>query len=198
MRRILWLLIVLIFIVVATIAEFMLCAIMLLLVLDTHSKFVLLCTVLCFAVSIWTCKNVAYVYRYTFTKIKEYFSFRFQKGKDGFEKEEYCKSKRITSDKHKKENKYMKLEATFVIENSVRKDQIDFAVKGCGDRYSEESTLAEKIRKDIEAVFSDLSGREDFNGVPTKVIIKDVRVYFDDGTICSEDNRSAPVPRGEE
>lgn len=92
----------------------------------------------------------------------------------------------------------MKLEATFVIENSVREDQIDFATESRGDRYSKESTLAEKIRQDIETVFSDLAGREDFNGVPTKVIIKDVRVYFDDGTICSEDNRSVPVPRGEE
>lgn len=92
----------------------------------------------------------------------------------------------------------MKLEATFVIENSVREDQIDFAAESCGDRCSKESTLAEKVRQDIEMVFSDLAGREDFNGVPTKVIIKDVRVYFDDGTICSEDNRSVPVPRGEE
>lgn len=102
MRRILWLLIVLIFIIVGTITEFMLCAIMLLLVLDTHSKFVLLCTVLCFAMSIWTCRNAAYVYRYTFKEVKKYFSFRFQRDKDGFEKEEYCESKRITSDKYKK------------------------------------------------------------------------------------------------
>lgn len=88
----------------------------------------------------------------------------------------------------------MKLEATFVIENSVRKDQVEFP----DDSQGLESTIAEGVRKDIETVFSDLSGREDFNGVPTKVIIKDVRVYFDDGTIYSEDNRSVPVPRGEE
>lgn len=102
MRRILWLLIVLIPITVGTIAEFILCAIMLLLVLDTHSKFVLLCTVLCFAISIWTCKDIVYVYRCTFTKIKEYFSFRFQKDKDGFEKEEYCKPEKKIADKYKK------------------------------------------------------------------------------------------------
>lgn len=102
MRRILWLLIVLIFIIVGAITEFMLCAIMLLLVLDTHSKFALLCTVFCFAISIWTCKNAAYVYRYTFKEVKEYLSFRFQKDKDGFEKEEYCKPERKTSDKYKK------------------------------------------------------------------------------------------------
>ena len=102
MRRILWLLIVLISITVGTIAEFMLCAIMLLLVLDTHSKFVLLCTVLCFATSIWTCKNAAYVYRYTFTEVKKYLSFRFQKDKHGFEKEEYCEPEKKTADKYKK------------------------------------------------------------------------------------------------
>ena len=102
MRRILWLLIVLIFIIVGTITEFMLCAIMLLLVLDTHSKFVLLCTVLCFAISIWTCKNAVYVHRYTFTEVKKYFSFRFQKDRYGFEKEEYCKPERKTSNKYKK------------------------------------------------------------------------------------------------
>ena len=102
MRRILWLLIVSIFITVGTITEFMLCAIMLLLVLDTHNKFVLLCTVLCFAISIWTCKNAAYVYQYTFKEVKEYFSFRFQKDKHGFEKEEYCKPEKKIADKYKK------------------------------------------------------------------------------------------------
>ena len=102
MRRILWLLIVLIFIIVGTITEFMLCAIMLLLVLDTHSKFVLLSTVLCFAIHIWTCKNAAYVYRYTFKEVKKYFSFRFQKDKHGFEKEDYCEPKRKASNKYKK------------------------------------------------------------------------------------------------
>ena len=102
MRRILWLLIVVIFIIVGTITEFMLCAIILLLALDTHSKFVLLCTVLCFAISIWTCKNAAYVYQYTFKEVKGYFSFRFQKDKHGFEKEDYCEPKREVSNKYKK------------------------------------------------------------------------------------------------
>lgn len=102
MRRILLLLIVLISVTVGTMAEFILCAIILLLALDTHSKFVLLCTVLCFATSIWTCKNAAYVYRYTFTEVKKYFSFRFQKDRYGFEKEEYCKPERKTADKYKK------------------------------------------------------------------------------------------------
>ena len=102
MRRILWLLIILISITAGTIAEFILCAIILLLALDTHSKFVLVCTVLCFAMSIWTCKNAAYVHRYTFTEVKKYFSFRFQKDKYGFEKEEYCKPERKTSNKYKK------------------------------------------------------------------------------------------------
>ena len=102
MRRILWLLIVSVFITVAIIAQFTLCAIMLLLVLDKHSKFVLLCTVLCFAISIWTCKNAVYVHRYTFTEVKKYFSFRFQKDRYGFEKEEYCKPERKTSNKYKK------------------------------------------------------------------------------------------------
>ena len=102
MRRILLLLIVSVFITVGTITQFILCAIMLLLVLDTHSNFVLLCTVICFAISIWTCKNAAYVYRYTFTEVKKYFSFRFQKDKYGFEKEEYCKPERKTSNKYKK------------------------------------------------------------------------------------------------
>lgn len=102
MRRILWLLIVSIFIIVATITEFILCAIVLLLALDTHSKFVLLCTVLCFATSIWTCKNAAYVYRYTFKEVKKYFSFRFQRDRYGFEKEEYCKPERGASNKYKK------------------------------------------------------------------------------------------------
>ena len=102
MRRVLLLLIVSVFITVAIIAQFTLCAIMLLLVLDKHSKFVLLCTVLCFAISIWACKNAAYVYRYTFKEVKEYFSFRFQKDEYGFEKEEYCEPKREASNKYKK------------------------------------------------------------------------------------------------
>lgn len=102
MRRILWLLIVLISITVGTISEFILCAIILLLALDTHSKFVLLCTVICFAIFIWTCKNAAYVYRYTFKEAKEYFSFRFQKDKYGFEKEEYYKPEKKTAGKYKK------------------------------------------------------------------------------------------------
>ena len=102
MRRILWLLIVSIFITVAIIAQFILCAIMLLLALDKHSEFVLSCTVLCFAISIWTCTNAAYVHRYTFKEVKKYFSFRFQKDKCGFEKEDYCKPERKTADKYKK------------------------------------------------------------------------------------------------
>ena len=102
MRRILWLLIVLIFIIVGTITEFILCAIMLLLVLDTHSKFTLLCTLFCVAISIWMSKDMVYVYRYTFKEAKEYFSFRFQKDRYGFEKEEYCKPERKTADKYKK------------------------------------------------------------------------------------------------
>ena len=72
------------------------------LVLDTHNKFTLLCIVFCFAIFIWTCKDMVYVYRCTFTKIKEYFSFRFQKDEYGFEKEEYCKPERKTADKYKK------------------------------------------------------------------------------------------------
>ena len=102
MRRVLWLLIVLIFNIVAMMAEFILCATMVLLVLDTHSKFTLLCTVFCIAISIWLCKDIVYVYLCAFTKIKEYFSFRFQKDKYGFEKEEYCKPERKTSNKYKK------------------------------------------------------------------------------------------------
>ena len=102
MRRILLSLIVLIVVTVAIITEFMLCATMLLLVLDTHSKFTLLCTVFCFAISIWMCKDMVYVYPCTFKKIKEYLSFRFQKDKDGFEKEEYCKPERKASNKYKK------------------------------------------------------------------------------------------------
>lgn len=102
MRRILFLLITLIVVTVAMITGFILCVTMLLLVLDTHNKFTLLCTVFCFAIFIWTCKDMVYVYQCTFTKIKEYFSFRFQKDKYGFEKEEYCKPERKTSNKYKK------------------------------------------------------------------------------------------------
>ena len=101
-RQILFLLITLIVVTVAMITGFMLCVTMLLLVLDTHNKFALLCTVLCFAISIWTCKNAVYVHRYTFTEVKKYFSFRFQKDRYGFEKEEYCKPERKTSNKYKK------------------------------------------------------------------------------------------------
>ena len=102
MRRILWLLITLIVVTVAMITGFVLCVTMLLLVLDTHNKFTLLCTVFCFAIFIWTCKDMVYVYQCTFTKIKECFSFRFQRDKYGFEKEEYCKPERKTSNKYKK------------------------------------------------------------------------------------------------
>ena len=102
MRRILWLLIVLIFIIVGTITEFILCATMVLLVLDTHSKFTLLCTVFCLAISIWLCKDIVYVYRCALKEAKEYFSFRFQKDKYGFEKEEYCKPEKKTAGKYKK------------------------------------------------------------------------------------------------
>lgn len=101
-RQILWLLIVSVFITVAIIAQFALCAIMVLLVLDTHSKFTLLCTVFCITISIWLCKDIVYVYRCALKEIKGYFSFRFQKDKDGFEKEEYCKPERKTSNKYKK------------------------------------------------------------------------------------------------
>lgn len=101
-RRILLSLTVLIVVTAAMIAEFMLCATMLLLVLDTHSKFTLLCTVFCFAIFIWVSKDVVYVYRCTFKKIKEYFSFRFQRDKYGFEKEEYCKPEKKTAGKYKK------------------------------------------------------------------------------------------------
>ena len=89
----------------------------------------------------------------------------------------------------------MKLEATFVIENSIREDQIEFATENCGDRYSKESTLAEKVRQDVEMLFSELSGQKDFNGVPAKVTIKDVKVYFDDGVVYSEDKRNTSVSR---
>lgn len=47
-------------------------------------------------------------------------------------------------------------------------------------------------------LFSELSGQKDFNGIPTKVTVKDVRIYFDDGTMCSEDNRNTSVPVGKE
>lgn len=102
MRRVLLSLLVLIVITVAIITEFILCATMLLLALDTHNKFTLLCTLFCVAISIWMSKDMVYVYPCTFKKIKEYFSFRFQKDKDGFEKEEYCKPEKKTADKYKK------------------------------------------------------------------------------------------------
>ena len=102
MRRVLWLLIVLIFNIVAMMAEFILCATMVLLVLDTHSKFTLLCTVFCITISIWLCKDIVYVYRCALKEIKGYFSFRFQKDKGGFEKEEYCKPEKKTANKYKK------------------------------------------------------------------------------------------------
>lgn len=92
----------------------------------------------------------------------------------------------------------MKLEATFVIENSIREDQIDFVMNNCKDKYDKQATLAERTRKDIEMLFSELSGQKDFNGIPTKVTVKDVRIYFDDGTMCSEDNRNTSVPVGKE
>ena len=102
MRRVLLSLLVLIVITVAIITEFILCATMLLLALDTHNKFTLLCTLFCVAISVWMSKDMVYVYRYTFKEAKEYFSFRFQKDKDGFEKEDYCEPKRKASDKYKK------------------------------------------------------------------------------------------------
>ena len=102
MKRVLFALFVLILVTVAIITEFVLCATMLLLALDTHSKFTLLCTLFCVAISIWMSKDMVYVYRYTFQEVKKYFSFRFQRDKDGFEKEEYCKPERKTADKYKK------------------------------------------------------------------------------------------------
>ena len=102
MRRILWLLITLIVVTVAMITGFVLCVTMLLLVLDTHNKFTLLCTVFCFAIFIWTCKDIVYVYLCAFKEIKGYFSFRFQRDKYGFEKEDYCEPKREASNKYKK------------------------------------------------------------------------------------------------
>lgn len=102
MRRVLLLLLVLIVVTVAIITEFILCATMVRLALDTHNKFTLLCTVFCLAISIWMSKDMVYAYRYTFKKIKEYFSFRFQKDRYGFEKEKYCKPKRKTAGKYKK------------------------------------------------------------------------------------------------
>ena len=101
-RQILFLLITLIVVTVAMITGFVLCVTMLLLVLDTHNKFALLCTVFCFAIFIWTCKDIVYVYRCALKEIKEYFSFRFQRDKYGFEKEDYCEPKREASNKYKK------------------------------------------------------------------------------------------------
>ena len=92
----------------------------------------------------------------------------------------------------------MKLEATFVIENSIREDQIEFIMANCKDRYAKESTLAEKTREDIERLFSELSGQKDYNGVPAKVIVKDVKVFFDDDKPYSEDNTSGAVKMKEE
>lgn len=92
----------------------------------------------------------------------------------------------------------MKLEAAFVIENSIREDQIDFIMANCKDRYAKESTLAEKTREDIERLFSELSGQKDYNGVPVRVIVKDVKVFFDDDKPYSEDNAPGAVKMKEE
>lgn len=40
--------------------------------------------------------------KWTYKEIGKYISFRLQEGRNGFEKEGYCESKRITSDKYKK------------------------------------------------------------------------------------------------
>ena len=129
-------------------------------------------------------------------KLKNIFLLDFKGTNTGLRKKNIANPKRKPLINTKKENKYMKLEATFVIENSIREDQIEFATESCGDRYSKESTLAEKVRQDVEMLFSELSGQKDFNGVPTKVTIKDVKVYFDDGVVYSEDKRNTSVPRG--
>lgn len=101
-RRALLSLIILILFVVATAIDFMLCATMLSYALDTHDKTDFLCTVFCFILFIWVCRDGVRICRNTSKEIKKYLSFRFQRDKDGFEKEEYCESKRITSDKYKK------------------------------------------------------------------------------------------------
>lgn len=101
-RRALLSLIILILFVVATAIDFMLCATMLSYALDTHDKTDLLCTVFGFILFIWVCGDGVRICRNTSKEIKEYLSFRFQKDKDGFEKEDCCEPKRKTSNKYKK------------------------------------------------------------------------------------------------
>lgn len=101
-RRVLLSLIVLILYVVATAIDFMLCATMLSYTLDTHDKTDLLCIAFCFILFIWVCRDGVRICQNTSKEIKEYLSFRFQKDKYGFEKEEYCKPERKTADKYKK------------------------------------------------------------------------------------------------
>lgn len=50
------------------------------------------------AAIIFTHEDIKWAYK----EIGKYISFRLQEDREGFEKKEYCESKRITSDKYKK------------------------------------------------------------------------------------------------